>query len=292
MSQSIYSRITETLLSMIRSNPGKCQRPWTNLGSKLPVNVASNNHYRGTNTLTLLVFAQFSGYTHNLWGTYRQWAALGAQVRKGEKGAPVIFFARRQVETDSDTEAGDDSPTTQAFARGSTVFNVSQVDGYEIPEQGSLTDYFDPDLAADGFVKNTGAYIEHGGDTACYIPSADMIRMPNRHQFRSAHDYYSTLLHELTHWTGSKDRLDRDLTGRFGTRSYAAEELVAELGAAFLGAQLGIEDHPRDDHAQYLASWVKLMEDDEKAIFTAAAAAQKATDYLLEIGKAEAKQAA
>jgi antirestriction protein ArdC len=166
------------------------------------------------------------------------------------------------------------------LARASYGFNASQVEG--APEAGEpmpASEWVIPEVFA-GFVERTGARVLHGGDAAFYQPSEDRIVLPPRERFPTAHGYASTALHELTHWTGAKGRLDRDLTGRFRTQAYAAEELVAELGAAFLCAELGLEAEPHRTHASYLASWLTLLKSDSKAIFTAASAASRAAGYL------------
>jgi antirestriction protein ArdC len=175
------------------------------------------------------------------------------------------------------------------MARASFVFNAAQVEGFRLEPDEALPDEpsFDPIERAEAFAKATGAAITEGGDRACYIPSADMIRMPERRRFTGtdtttpAEGFYSTLCHELVHWSGAKPRLDRDLSGRFGSESYAVEELVAELGAAFLCGDLGITPEPRADHAQYIATWLKVLKDDKKAVFTAASKASEAASWLL-----------
>lgn len=174
------------------------------------------------------------------------------------------------------------------FARASWVFNAAQVDGYELPAEAELPEnpLFDPIARAESFASATGARIEEGGDRACFIPALDTIRMPERRRFTGtdtttpAEGFYSTLCHELTHWSGAKSRLDRDLSGRFGTESYAVEELVAELGAAFLCADLGITPEPRADHASYVKSWLEVLKSDKKAVFTAASKASQAANWL------------
>ena len=154
----------------------------------------------------------------------------------------------------------------------------SQVDGYEVPPTPPR-----PEIQrvqhAEQFFGALGAEIKHGGNRAFYQPATDTIQLPNFESFRDAVSYYGVMAHEITHWTGAKTRLDRDLSGRFGNEAYAAEELVAELGAAFLSADLGLTNEPRQDNAAYIATWLKVLKDDKRAIFTAAAKAQQAADY-------------
>lgn len=176
--------------------------------------------------------------------------------------------------------SGDEDTRKRWVARASYGFNAAQVEG--APEAGEPlppSEWHLPEVF-DRFVERTEARVLHGGDAAFYQPSEDRIVLPNRDRFPMAHGYASTALHELTHWSGHKSRLDRDLTGRFRSQAYAAEELVAELGAAFLAAELGLEAEPHPTHASYIASWISLLKSDPKAIFTAASAASRAAGYL------------
>lgn len=255
--------------------------PWHRSGlSQLPVNVESGNHYNGINILSLWVSAIDRESTSNIWGTYRQWKKQGAQVRKGEKSTLVIFYKEYLVEDDSGEEQ------TQRFARASWAFNAAQVGGFEIPAPKELGDPIERIEAVDTYVSNTKAKINHGGEMACYHPATDIISIPDDRSFFDTEsgiktdNYYAVLLHELTHWTEGKSRCNRNMTARFGDDAYAMEELVAELGAAFQCAELGISLEPRSDHAQYLSHWINVMKADKKAIFTAAAKASEATQFI------------
>jgi antirestriction protein ArdC len=223
------------------------------------------------------------GFSSPVWATYKQWSELGAQVRAGEKSSPVIFYKEFDAEPDSDI-ADDDGK--RRVTRASRVFNAAQVDGFDIPAAPDPLGPVERIAAADMFVNATGVRIEHGGDRAFYRPSTDHIQMPSEDAFcgtatmSRSEGYYATLVHELTHWTGAKQRLDREFGKRFGDHAYAAEELVAEIGAAFLCAELQITQELRPDHAQYLAQWLKLMKDDRRAVFIAAARASEAAMYL------------
>ena len=285
--QEITSRIVDAL-----ENAGEFQLPWiaNKAGSfARPVNVASRKPYNGVNIVSLWVSAQASQYPSNVWGTYRQWQDAGCQVRKGEKSSLVVFYKTFDVEQIND-QTGQAEQAERMVARASWVFNAAQVDGFpldqtDIPEQPS----FDPIAQAEAFVKATGAVIEESGDKAYYVPSADIIRMPERRRFTgtattsAAEGFYSTLCHELTHWSGSKARLSRDLSARFGTEAYAMEELVAELGAAFLCGDLGLTPEPRLDHAQYIKNWLTVLKSDKKAVFTAASKASEASNWLMSL---------
>jgi antirestriction protein ArdC len=282
--RDIHAEITNQLIVAIEANPGQPSLPWRRGGGALhmPTNAITGNAYSGINILNLWVTAEQLGYGAPVWATYKQWSEKGCQVRKGERSALVIFY--REFETDP-TEEGDDGK--RRMARASYVFNAAQVDGYTaweaLPSLGPIKRI----EQADKFVAATGADIRHGGDRAFYQSAADYIQMPEEGLFAGTatmtrdEGYYTTLVHELVHWSGSKGRLARDMGKRFGDHAYAAEELVAEIGAAFLCAELGItEGSARADHAQYLANWLQLLKSDSRAIFTAAARASEAAAYL------------
>jgi antirestriction protein ArdC len=283
---SVYDTITNKIIASIDAEPGQWQMPWHRSSSgplHLPKNALTGNHYRGINTVALWVSAEAARYSRPLWGTYRQWAELGAQVRKGERASPVIFYKEFETTPNPD-DAADDGK--RRVARTSSVFNVDQVDdgptAIDVPDLGPIV----RNQQFDDFVTSTGASITHGGPQAFYMPSTDAIRMPDENRFFSTatstrdDSYAATLAHELGHWTGAKHRLNRELSGRFGNDAYAAEELVAELTSAFICASLGITCEPRPDHAQYIAHWLKLLKSDNRAIFAAAAKASQAAEYL------------
>jgi antirestriction protein ArdC len=238
--------------------------------------------YRGVNVLMLWAAAIEKGYNCPLWLTYKQAAELGGQVRKGEKGSLVVY-ANTFTKTGTN-EQGAEVETEIPFMKGYTVFNAEQIDG--LPAHFYATEQpFNNDIArlecAERFFAATKATIQHGGSRAFYSPDRDIVQMPELQTFRDAESYYATLAHETIHSTRHPSRLDRDLgRKRFGDAGYAMEELVAEIGAAFLCADLGITPETRDDHAAYIASWLKVLKNDKRAIFTAASHAQKAADYL------------
>jgi len=277
----IHQHLTDRIVAAIEAGAGQWQMPWhRGSGSRHPVNIASGNKYRGVNVLGLWVEAQVSGYGSHLWGTFRQWADKGASVRKGQKASYVVFYKEIEVASDGGDE---DERKSRLFARATPVFNADQVDGLE---QTPVTAPVEELTDVEGFIARTEAKIIHCGNRACFTPELDEIHMPPREAFTGSatstptEAYYSTLLHELTHWTALPHRCDRDLSGRFGTEAYAMEELVAELGAAFLCAELGIAVEPRVDHAQYLAHWLNVLKADKRAIFTAASKAGEATAFL------------
>ena len=280
----IYQRITDRIAAAIEAGAGEWRMPWhpgaDGVAPVLPVNAATGKPYRGVNTVVLWATAQAEGYPSAVWATYRQWAELGAQVRKGERASPVVFWKISDKEEQENTDEGaEDGRRSRVFARGYSVFNAAQVDGYAAPALPVL-----PEAErighAEAFFAAIGANIRHGGNRACYVPSLDQIRMPPFEAFRDPVAYYATLAHEATHLTGHASRCDRDLRGRFGDEAYAAEELVAELGAAFVCADLALAPELRPDHAAYVASWLKVLRGDKRAIFTASAKAQQAADWM------------
>lgn len=285
----VHQEITTRIVDAIET-AGDFRLPWIkNTGGSFarPVNVVSKNPYNGVNVVSLWVSALAADYPSNIWGTYRQWKEKGCQVRKGEKSSLVVFYKTFEVE-DVNEQTGEVEAGERMIARASRVFNAAQVEGFEIvAENLPEVPAFDPIERAETFAAATGAQIEEGGDKACFIPSLDVIRMPERRRFTgtetttAAEGFYSTLAHELVHWSGAEKRLARDLSGRFGDESYAIEELVAELGAAFLCADLGITPEPREDHACYIKNWLAVLKNDKKAIFTAAAKASQAATWLL-----------
>lgn len=281
---NIYETVTAQIIAAIESGVGTWQRPWhtTGLDAMSPINAISRKPYRGINTLVLWTAASSKGYTSGEWATYKQWTDKGAQVRKGEKATMVVFwkFGDTAKDEQDGEEATEGGRQKLFFTRGYCVFNAQQVDGYEAkPEQPAP--YEDRIEAADEFFKLTGSTVRHGGNSAHFSPGSDAITMPPFAAFKTSTDYYSTLAHEHIHWTAIPSRCDRTLGKRFGDNAYAMEELVAEIGAAFLCAKLRIEGEPREDHAQYVANWLKVLKADNRAIFTAAGKAQNAADFLI-----------
>jgi antirestriction protein ArdC len=216
-----------------------------------------------------------------VWMTFKQASELDAHIRKGEKGSLVVYAdSIKRKETDEKT--GDEIDWEIPFLKGYTVFNVEQIEGLPEVCYAKAEPTLDPVTRiehAERFFAALGATIRHGGNRAFYSNAADVIQMPPFESFQDANSYYVTLAHECTHWTGSKTRLDRDFGGhRFGSEGYAVEELVAELGAAFLCADLELALEPREDHASYIATWLKMLATDNRAVFTAAAHAQRAAE--------------
>ena len=283
----VYTRVTNEIIKAIEAGVGEYRMPWHQNAGGLPKNAATKSFYHGINTLALWSTSHLRGYTSPYWATYRQWNTLGARVLKGEKASAIIFFKKREP---NDEKEGEDDTTSQSrcIVQSSVVFNADQVDGWkeaEVPPE-DRTHRLE---AADMFIASLGATVRYGGDVASYSKAFDRINMPEPRLFietetsSATESFYSVFLHEHVHWSGNAKRLNRDLSGRFGTGAYAMEELVAELGAAFLCADLGINAAPRLDHAVYIRSWLVVLRQEKAAIITASSAAMAACRYLSEL---------
>lgn len=280
--KDIYTRVTDSIISAIEAGAGSYRMPWVVRQDKgfSPISIATVKPYRGINTLVLWAQAQGKGYDSSLWGTYQQWQSLGGQVRQGEHGSPVVYWGTYDSKQTSETE--DEHSSQHLFCKGYTVFNLSQVDGVKLPKRltPKLSDNERIDRA-ESFFAGVGVEVRDGGNRAYFRPDQPAaVYMPGFNQFPDASQYYSVLAHETTHWTSDKSRCDRQLGKRFGDEAYAMEELIAELGSAYTMAGLELELTPREDHAAYIQSWLKVLKSDKRAIFTAASQAQKAADYL------------
>lgn len=279
MKATIYETIANQIVTAIEEGADLYKMPWhrERFDITSPSNVMTGRSYRGLNVITLWMIAETRQFTSGSWATYQQWQEKGCQVRKGEKSASV-FFWKNLKEGQAGAPSAEEGKA-RFVARAYNVFNADQVDGYEAPVVPVLSEA-ERIARAERFFAAIPASITYTESTPCFIPSTDAVQMMPFGRFKTAAGYYSVLAHELTHWTGAKTRLDRDLTGRFGSDSYAVEELVAELGAAFIAGQLQLPSDPRKDYAPYIASWLKVLKSDSRAIFTAAGKAQAAADYL------------
>lgn len=286
----VYQTVTDRIVSMIERGAGEWRMPWHAAPAgepgapvAMPCNVTGRT-YRGVNVPLLWTAAEAFGYASPIWATYKQWQERGAQVRRGERSTLVVFWKRIEVPSnDDDSDDGDGGSESRLIAGGYAVFNAAQVDGFDPkPFGGGAAKRPEPQRieTAETFFRNVGAIVRHGGNHAFYTTAGDYIQMPELRQFVAADRYYSTLAHEHVHWTGAVHRCAREFGRRFGDEAYAFEELVAELGAAFLCADLGLSNEPRPDHAAYIASWLRALKNDKRAIFTAASKAQTAADYL------------
>ena len=277
----VYQDVTNRIIEALEKGlDGKFELPWHGV-SQIPENAHTGKRYKGVNVPLLWVYQLTEGYQSGIWATYKQWQDQGAQVRKGEKSAHIVFWKMIEQEPTQDNE----EQSMRMFAKWSRVFNADQVEGFNADD-----DFIPSDIgaigAADALIDASGADIRHDEIKACYSPSGDFINMPPIERFKETSDstasenYYSTIFHELTHWTGAKHRLDRLPSEKFSKSDYAFEELVAELGAAMSCASTGVTALPRADHAKYIACWLRALQDDKKFIFSASSHAQKAVDYL------------
>lgn len=281
----IYSRVTEQIVAELERGVRPWHKPWNaeHAAGRISRPLRHNGTpYQGINVLMLWASAELAGFHCPFWMTFQQAKQLGGHVRKGEKGSPVVYAST--FKRTEETEAGDEVEAEIPFLKEYTVFNACQVEGlperyYELAEV--LQETLERIAQADAFFAATGADIRTGGNQAYYAIGEDFIRMPPFECFRDAESHAATLAHELTHWTRHASRLNREFgRKRFGDEGYAMEELVAELGSAFLCADLSITPEVREDHAGYIASWLKVLKDDKRAIFTAASHASKALEFL------------
>lgn len=277
-----YATITAKIVAAIEKGVGRFQLPWHTgvIPHAMPVNAATGAAYRGINVVALWADGSVKGYVTGYWASYRQWQQLGAQVRRNERGACVVFF--KKLEPDPDAEEGHGP---RYVARLYRAFNSAQVDGWTVP-QPRLKLEVELNAEIDAFVGHTKADVRHGGLVARYRHDLDCIELPERERFKrtdsssATESYYAVLLHELVHWSGAPHRLNRVFGKRFGDAAYAFEELVAELGSAFLCSQFEIRNQVRVDHVRYIASWLDVLGRDTKAIFLAASLAQRAVEHL------------
>ena len=286
MKTDVYERITNQIVAELEQGVRPWLKPWNaeHAAGRITRPLRSNGvPYRGINVLMLWSESVAKGFSAPIWMTFKQALELNAHIRKGEKGSLVVFASSiNRTETDANT--GEETGRDIHFMKGYTVFNVEQIEGLPAQYYANAAPQLDPVeriATAESFFAATGAHISHGGNRAFYTSTQDRIQMPPFEAFRDAVAYYATLAHETTHWTMHPSRLDRSFDRkRFGDEGYAMEELVAELGAAFLSADLNLTPALRDDHASYLASWIKALKNDKRAIFTAASHAQRAADFL------------
>jgi antirestriction protein ArdC len=275
-----YQEVTDKIIAALEAGTRPWRQPWKSGSPGMLINATTGRSYHGINVL-LLAMTSFALGGDPRFCSYKQASDRGWQVRKGERGTTVFFFKRMLVEDRNAAPDAEDRTKAIPLLRAYTVFNGSQIEG--------IPSYIAPDVvqapwrrpeAADVILTNSKAVIKFGGDRAFYSPSLDFIQLPHPGSFESPEAFSSTALHEGSHWTAHPDRLNRDLTGRFGSASYAQEELRAELSSVFLGQVL---DLPFDisHHADYLAAWVAKLKEDKREIFRAASEAQRIADYLL-----------
>jgi len=283
----VYSRITDKIIADLEQGERPWMKPWNadHAAGKITRPLRFNGlPYSGINVMMLWSDAMDKGFSAPIWMTFKQAQELGGHVRKGEHGSLVVY-ANTITKTEHDDDSGEDVEHTIPFMKGYTVFNVEQIEDlpphyYAMAQAPTLTTE-QRDEKLEAFFAATGADIRHGGNRAYYSMQTNHIQMPPFEFFKDKESYYATLSHETTHWTRHPSRLDRDFGRKsWGDEGYAMEELVAELGSAYLCADLGITPEVREDHSAYIGSWLKVLKQDKRAIFSAAAHAQRAVDFL------------
>jgi len=300
--RDLHAELTQKIVSQIEAGSGAFKMPWhrPGIGFTIPRNALTDARYCGSNILWLWIDADEKKFEHQVWATYKQWSELGAQVRGGEKGTLIVKYGEwvPKSEREKHVQSNDEEDAAKRlYAKPAHVFNIDQVEApAELRARLLPSEAPRPDLTvrlahADAYLAATGAEFREGGQRAFYRHRSsngegDFIQMPPRTLFTGTdtstptESYESTRLHELGHWSGADHRLNRNYGERFGDHAYAFEELVAELTAAYLCAELEITNVPRPDHAQYIAGWLEVLKNDTRAIFTAAAAASTAVAYL------------
>lgn len=268
----IYQDVTDKIIAALETGTAPWLRPWrSGVGTGLvPHNAVTGRAYNGINFLVL----SCAPYASNGWLTYKQAQELGGNVRKGEKGTHIVFWSFPKIE---DKETGKEKVIP--FAKPYTVFNLDQCEGIDTAKLKTFTPAIMGETPINDIAARHNVRLNHGGDKAFFSPMSDSIGMPSADAFKSPDHYASTLAHELVHWTGHESRLARKFGNRFGNEDYAFEELIAEIGSAFVCAATGIALDGLQ-HADYVASWLKVLKGDKRAIFTASSQAKKAAEYL------------
>jgi antirestriction protein ArdC len=288
MSADLYAETTARIVAALERGVAPWVRPWSTGVDTLPMNAGSGRAYRGINVVLLALEAQVHGYLLNRWLTYRQADELGGQVRRGEHGTAVVFWKLRKVAATAETYPEEDEHDLPdrviPLLRSFTVFNVAQIDGLPPELMAVPVVTWEPEARAEELLLMSGAVIRHGGAQAYYQPGTDEIHMPPRQWFPAGVRYYATALHELCHWTSHPSRCNRQLGKRFGSSEYAIEELIAEIGSAFLCAHARI-DGQLEHASSYVASWIKVLRTDKRCVFVAATKAQQAADYVLRLAQ-------
>ena len=288
----VHTRVTNRIIEQLEQGIRPWLKPWDaeHAAGKITRPLRHNGvPYSGINILMLWDAAELQGFNCPLWVTYKQAMELGGHVRKGEKSSPVVYYS--SFKKTEKGEGGEETERDVPFVKEYRVFNAQQCEG--LPERfyeakQSPNEGIEPVPQAIEFVRHTKAEVVDGGNRACYVQSHDQIRMPRIESFQDTESHAATLTHELVHWTKHPSRLDRD-TGRkkWGDEGYAVEELIAEMGSAFLCADLAITPEVRADHSDYIGNWLKVLKDDKRAVFSAASMASKAVDYLHTLQPAE-----
>ena len=295
--KDLYQDFTDQVIKQMEDNNMNWSKPFTTTILNGHHNVISKKPYQGMNCFSIGLSVHKNGFKSNEWATFNQWKNLGAKIKKGSKGTEILYWNIKEYED----KTNKDEKVKIPFLKYFVVFNADQVDGYETKEKGlkdfnlKEIDNWKTHFKTDTFVENTKADI-NTANKAFYSPNGDFIGMPPKEDFKGDKEntkeqyYYSTLLHELTHWTGHSSRCNRDLKNRFGSKAYAMEELVAEIGSAFLCSHLGVTKAPTPNHGRYLNNWLEVLKEDKKAIFKAFSLSKVSSEYLLELDQTETKE--
>lgn len=283
--RDVHQQVTDTIIKQLEAGTVPWHKPWNGGPDRIlsiPQNFTTGKRYRGINILLLWSSALNREFVSDEWASLKQWNEKKESIRKGEKGTFIVYYDKIEKEVDGEIK---EIP----FIKTSYVFNRCQLSSYETRQKDELSNpvsLVERIENVDTFIRNTSVIVEHNGFSAYYRPSLDKIVMPWQETFMdtetctATEGYYSTLLHELTHWTGAPNRLARQGGKKFGDNGYATEELVAELGAAFLSTEFGIATADKGDHAAYIDHWLKVLKENKHCIITAASEASKACDYL------------
>jgi antirestriction protein ArdC len=288
----VYTIVTDRIMAALERGTVPWHRPWSGQANA-PRNFVTTRGYRGVNVFILSATASSAGYSSPFWATFNQIRGLGGHVKRGERGTPVVFWKVNERQTE--TEDGGEDVERYAVLRYYVVFNVKQCEGLRVPVLSGRT--VEPIGECERIVAGmpNPPAIHHGGNQAFYRPSTDSVTVPAREAFETAESFYSVLLHELTHATGHPKRLNRSGIANleaFGSHAYSREELVAEMGAAFLCGHAGIAQRTVDQSASYIATWLRVLANDRRMVVMAAGQAQKAADYILNVQACAAEEAA
>jgi antirestriction protein ArdC len=282
---NLYDEVTARIVAELEAGRLPWVQPWGKNGSTgpgLPRNGLTGRSYSGVNVLILWGAVIEHGWPSQSWLTFRQAQQAGGYVKKGEHGVTVVYADRFTPEAEKERARRDgDEARAVPFLKRFSVFNVAQCEGLRAGLASDPAPLPEREIVpvAEDVIAASGVDFRIGGDLAFYAPDPEFVQVPPQPAFFEQINYYRTCLHELTHATGHPKRLGRDLKNAFGSKDYAREELVAEMGSAFLCAALGIA--PTVRHADYIGSWLEVLREDSRAIFRAASAATKAADWLL-----------
>ena len=285
--KEIIKKVADRLKKMLKTEGSDWKKNsiWEASDFSLPMNANTKKAYSGFNIINLLFEKEEKNYDNNEWGTFRMWNKMGYRIKANEKATYIFYNDKFTVEDENKVdEFGNPKKRQIWYLKPHAVYNANQVEGYEV-KKPKLPNKAKSVKVADEYIKNANPTIKFGGDRAYFSPNFDYIQMPTKESFHGTEEYYGVLLHELVHWTGHKDRLNRDFSGQFGSDAYAIEELVAETGSAILSAILGISQTVRSDHAKYINGWIKQLDDKPEQVIKAINKSSRAVDFLDELQK-------